>query len=485
MERLSGQDATFLYNETPTEHMHTLKVAVFDPAPGGTPPFELLREEVGRRLARFAAFRRRLARVPGDLHHPVWVEGGEPDLDYHVRRARIPAPGTSQEMDRVVGRLAGWPLDRAHPLWQLWLLEGRADGRVAVMVKLHHSVADGVAVNALLGSLMSTDPESSLAELPPEAPVAAEQPGPARLLADAARDLVADTVTFPSAMWRLQRAMSRRRRAARELAVAGGELPPRPILDTPETSVNGSLTAARAVATASLPLGPMLEVKRAAGVTLNDVLLDLVGTGLTDVLAEEGEVPDASLTAVVPVSADPPPTPGEPPRRTGNRLSNLFVSLHTDIDDPGERLAAVHRSVEGAKDLYAAMGADTVLGLQAYTPPGPYRWAMAQYSRHSVADMHSPPVNVIVSNVHGPRRPLWIDGARLVEFFSAGPIYAGASLNVTAWSYLDDMDLLVTSCARRFPEPARLVRAMARALDELADAVGGSRPEGAGGPAGE
>jgi len=296
---------------------------------------------------------------------------------------------------------------------------------------------------------------------------------------------VADTVTFPSAMWRLQRAMSRRRRAARELAVAGGELPPRPILDTPETSVNGSLTAARAVATASLPLGPMLEVKRAAGVTLNDVLLDLVGTGLTDVLAEEGEVPDASLTAVVPVSADPPPTPGEPPRRTGNRLSNLFVSLHTDIDDPGERLAAVHRSVEGAKDLYAAMGADTVLGLQAYTPPGPYRWAMAQYSRHSVADMHSPPVNVIVSNVHGPRRPLWIDGARLVEFFSAGPIYAGASLNVTAWSYLDDMDLLVTSCARRFPEPARLVRAMARALDELADAVGGSRPEGAGGPAGE
>jgi len=251
------------------------------------------------------------------------------------------------------------------------------------------------------------------------------------------------------------------------LEAAGEELPPRPILDTPDTSINGALTAARAVATAALPLAPMLAAKRAAGVSLNDVLLTLVGGGLVDVLAEDGEIPDASLTAVVPVSADPPPVAGELPRRTGNKLSNLFVSLHTELADPTDRLAAVHRSVQGAKDLHEAMGPDTVLTLQTYTPPRPYRWAMAQYSRRSLADRHKPPVNVIVSNVAGPRDPLWIEGARLVEFFSAGPIYEGASINVTAWSYIDAMDILVTSCARAFPEPHRLTAAMRRGLEDL------------------
>ena len=482
MERLSGLDANFLYNETATGHMHTLKLAVLEPPRSGPPPFELLREEIGRRMSAWPAFSRRLVRVPADLNHPVWVEAGETDLGYHVRRAHIPGPGGSREMDQLVGRLAGWPLNRNHPLWQVWMLEGRADGRIAVLVKVHHCVADGVAATALLASIMSVDAD---AEIPDEAPdpdsghpeqeEAAPEPAPGtrRLLTDASRDLVFDTLRLPASVVRMRTAILRRRREVERLNEAGAELPPRPILDTPVTSFNRSITAARAVATATLPLQPMLAAKRAHGATLGDVLLTLVGGALTGVLAEDGEHPDRSLTASVPVSSDPPPRPGQQPRRTGNKVSNLFVSLHTEVELPAERLAAVHRSMSGAKQLHEALGADVMETLLAYTPPRPYGWAMRRYSGFDLADLHRAPVNVIVSSVPGPREPLWVSGARLVEFFSAGPILEGIGVNVTAWSYIDSMDIMVTTCARALPEPARVTEGMARQLDLLMASTNG------------
>lgn len=213
MERLSGLDANFLYNETASEPMHTLKVAVLEPPPGGTPPLDLLRERVGRRMAAWPAFGRRIVRVPLDLHHPLWVDAGPLDLDYHVRSARIPVPGTGQEMDRLVARLAEQPLERDRPLWQAWLLEGRADGRVAVLVKVHHAVADGVAATALLASIMSTSPE--VADLGPPAPPRAEAvPGRSQLVLVVLRESLADLRRLPAVIRDTRARMARRRVAA-------------------------------------------------------------------------------------------------------------------------------------------------------------------------------------------------------------------------------------------------------------------------------
>ncbi|MGI9577891.1 MAG: wax ester/triacylglycerol synthase domain-containing protein, partial [Microthrixaceae bacterium] len=375
MERLSGLDANFLYNETPTEHMHTLKLAVLDPPDGDELPWELIRTEIASRMLTWPAFRRKVVRVPGDLNHPVWVAEDDPDMGYHLRRARIPSPGGAREMDHVVGRLAGWPLERDHPLWQVWMLDGRADGRIAVLVKVHHCVADGVAANALLASILSTEPRSNAS--PPtvqdSSPSASgtdqasgeSEPDNRELLANAARDLVFDTIKLPSALWGLRGSLGRRRRATAELEaisaeiegggsadelgsrIAEAELPPRPVLDTPKTSFNRSITAARAVSTALLRLEPMLEVRSAAGVTLNDVLLTLVGGALARILHEGGEDPDRALTASVPVASDPQPEPGRPPQLPGNTVSNPFVSLHPELEDPPEQLAAVHHSVVG------------------------------------------------------------------------------------------------------------------------------------------
>ena len=459
-DRLSGLDASFLYNETATEHMHTLKLAVLDP-PEVTLTTDAMREAIGSRMERWPAFVRRVVRVPGDLHHPVWVNSAELDLDHHVVTERIPDPGDDAAMDLAVGRLAGVPLDRSRPLWQVVLLEGRADGRMAVLVKLHHCVADGLAANALLQGLVGDGAS------PPGAGEPTPTPGGRRLLADASVDLVADLRRLPAVMAGVRRATGRRSQVLADLRRSGGELPPRPILDTPRTSLNRAISAERSVATTRIDLRPVLGVRAREEVSVNDVFLTLVGGALTDVLRSRGEHPHSSLTASVPVASEVPDPAGAGLRRSGNKLSNLFVSLHTELTDPTERLHAVHTATSSAKRLHDALGAEVMESLLAYTPPKPYRWAMKTYSGLDLADRHRAPANVIASNVPGPRESLEVAGARIVDFYSAGPVLEGIGVNVTAWSYTDHMDIMVIACARALPEPRRVTDAMCRELARL------------------
>src|SRR5438477_1627277 len=157
VERLSGLDASFLYNETPTLHMHTLKYTVLDVSsvPGGY-DLERFRHELDRRLHLLPPFRRRIVEVPGRLHHPVWIEDPDFDLRSHVRRIGVPAPGGREQMDSVIADIASRPLDRTKPLWEIWMLEGLEGGRVGFLAKIHHSVADGVAAAAMLANVMAT-----------------------------------------------------------------------------------------------------------------------------------------------------------------------------------------------------------------------------------------------------------------------------------------------------------------------------------------
>lgn len=379
-------------------------------------------------------------------------------------------------MDSVVAQVASTPLDRSRPLWQAWQLQGRRDGRVAVLIKVHHAVADGTAATALLASILSADPDAA-APSGVGLPQAEVVPRPMRLLLDALAGRVAELRRLPMVVRDTRRRVARRRTLLAGLRRAQGIAPPRPMLDTPVTSLNRAITACRAVATATLPLEPMLDAKRAAGVTFNDVLLTVIGGALLRVLEERGEHPRRSLTAGVPVSSDQPVEGGAPERRSGNKVSNLFVSLCTDESDPLRRLHAVHGSTTSAKRLHQELGSDLMETWLEYTPPRGYSWGMRLYSRLSVADHHRAPFNVIVSNVPGPRVPLCADGARLCDFFSSGPVLEGIGVNVTAWSYMDRLDVMVTSCARALPHPEQLTAAMAPQLEEL---LAGIRSAGSG-----
>jgi diacylglycerol O-acyltransferase len=372
-------DAGFLYMETPTLHMHTLKIAVVDPSsvPGGY-SFARFKEELGKRLHLLPPFRRRIVPVPFALHHPVWIEDPGFSLDYHVRRVGVPPPGGQREMDELIGEIASYQLDRHHPLWQIWVIEGLQDGMVAFCAKIHHAAADGVAAQALLANALSVLPEPADPEQPAKAWRPDRIPRKTELIAAALRDYLTAWRALPALIARTVRNL----RALTAHRKAATVTPPRPIVDAPKTSFNAPLTPERAFATASLPLDDFKQVKDAFGVTLNDVVLAVVAASVRRYLKERGEVLDKPLIAGVPVSADKPDAIA---RLGGNKVSNLFTSLRTDLDDPVERLRSISQITRAAKDAQNILGADMMADWVEYTPPGPFAWFMRQYSRFGLA----------------------------------------------------------------------------------------------------
>jgi diacylglycerol O-acyltransferase len=459
MQRLTGIDATFLYMETPTTHMHTIKVAVLQPAPEVAWSIERVKSDLRARLHLLPPFRRSVVAVPFGFHHPVWIDDPAFDLDHHVRRATVPPPGGPREMDAVISEIASKPLDRRRPLWELWVLDGLADGRTAAVGKIHHAVADGVAVANLLANVMAPGLSELAEPAPDEAWRGEPVPGPGRLLRDALRDHGRQIARLPALVGRSLRNLAAVARRRREVAVA----PPLPILDPPRTSLNGSLTARRAFASTALALEDIRRVRTAFGVTLNDVLLALVAGALRVHLAARGEHPGGPLAAEVPVATDAPGAR----RLGGNRLSNMFTSLCTDVDDPVARLYAIRDVTTAAKELHALLGPDLYESWAQYTPPKPTAWWVRLYARLHLVNRHRPPVNLIVSCVPGPRARLAWPGGTLEAIYSVGPIIEGAALNVTAWTYVDRLFVGTLVCPDLVPDPHVIAGGLHRALAEL------------------
>ncbi|HYF47018.1 MAG TPA: wax ester/triacylglycerol synthase family O-acyltransferase, partial [Acidimicrobiales bacterium] len=398
-------------------------------------------------------------------HHPVWIEDPDFDLDRHVRRMDVPAPGGRRGMDVAIGEVASTPLPRDRPLWQIVVLEGLPDGRIGFVAKLHHALADGVAAAELLANVMDLEPEPADAVVPAE-PWHPERP-PTRwaLLMAAITDAVRGLRGLPALVVRTVKsllAVGRRRRRA-------DVSPPLPILHTPNTRFSTALTPSRVFASTTLSLAEIKAVKTAAGVTVNDVLLALVTGSLRSYLEGHDDLPDQPLVAGVPVSTD---RPDGVRRLGGNKVSNMFTALPTHLDDPAERLAAVHEVTRAAKEVHNLLGVDMLADWVEYTPPRPYAWFMRQYSHFRIADRHRPPINVVVSNVPGPRQPLYVAGARLDAIYSVGPVLEGIGLNVTAWSYLDEVHVGAIACRDVMPDLAEITDGLQAALDQLLETSG-------------
>lgn len=464
---MTGADAGFLYMETPTMHQHTLKIAILDPLPGLT--FERFKRGLMARIPDLPPLRRRVVPVPFALNHPVWVADRPLDPDHHLHHHRVPAPGGMRELEALIGEIASTGLDRDHPLWELHLCEGLADGRVAVVGKMHHALADGAAANALLANVADTQglPVMPVPGLPgpgaqaPGDPDALEPtPGRRALVVSALADAIRQMGDVPGLAWRTALglvALGRQRRRATATT-------PRPVLDAPRVSFNGPLSSRRVYATCSVPLAQVKEVRRVHGVSVNDVVLAVVAGALRRYLDERGERPSGPLVAGVPVATDPRDAP---PRLGGNRVSNLFTTLATDVDDPAERLRVISRVTAEAKKVQQALGPDMLTDWVQFTPPAPFAAAIRLYSRTRAAARHPAPFNVIVSNVAGPREQATISGAALNDLYSVGPVLEGIGLNVTAWSYIDRLNFSVLSCPELVPDLPGLVAHLRPALDEL------------------
>ena len=397
--------------------------------------------------------------MPFALNHPLWIADQEIDLAHHIIPHQLPAPGGMAELEELIGQIAGTPLDRSRPLWEMHVCEGMPDDQVAVVVKMHHALADGVAANALLGNVTDAPPEDAVVDPGPPQVV---EPTPSKGLQVrlALKDAILQALTLPALLWRTAVAVAAVVKHKRQSQVPV----PRPVLDVPRTSLNGSLTPRRSFATCTLPLEELKRVKQAHGVTLNDVVLAVVSGALRRWMAERGEAPAVSLVAGVPVGTD---DPAGPVRLGGNRVSNLFTSLATDVDDPRERLRTISRTATEAKAVQRTLGPNMLIDWVQFTPPAPFSAVLRHYSSSGTAARHAPPFNVIVSNVRGPAAPVTIAGAQLRDLYSVGPILEGIGLNVTAWSYVDRLNISLLTCPDLVADLRPLVAQLRPALDEL------------------
>src|SRR5664280_1326380 len=424
MQRLSGADASFVYGETPNWHMHLGTLAVLDPstAPDGFNA-DRLRSLVEARAGLLGPFLRRLVEVPFGLDRPAWVDDPHLDLDRQIRSVGVPAPGGPRELGALVGDLLAYKLEPGRPLWEVWFIDGLEEGRVALLTKMHHCLADGVRGTPLRAARTSGHlSRSALGVLhvrgSPEWP----------------------TVTLP--------------------------------FQAPRTSLNRSITPHRGFAYCSVPLSGVKAIKNVFSVTVNDVVLGICAGALRRYLADRGELPDKPLIAQIPVAVHVDDGGDASGAAWGNATTVMGAALPTQLDDPVERLRAIHASTQSAKAMQQALGDDLILDLADVAPPGLLAAGVRAYSRLRLADHHPPVFNLIVSNVQGPPLPLYIAGARLVASYPIGPLLDGGGLNITAMSYLDHIDFGYVVCPEIVEDPWQLANATSAAFVELENAAG-------------
>ena len=458
VDRMRGADASFLYLETPSVHMHTLKIAVIDDHEDLT--FENLVTGTLARLRRMPALRRRVVPVPWALNHPLLVTQRRIDPDRHFFRHDLGGAATMRDAEVEIGRIGGRPLDRTAPLWEIHVIEGLADGQKVVVGKIHHAVADGNAANAMLANL--TDIRSADRATPLTRDVDDDRPLPSRgrLAFEALRDAVLQIALLPRLLLATVRGLTSMLRYRRDTETGV----PLPIADAPRVSFNGPLTPRRSFATVTLPLADLKEVRREHGVTLNDVVLALTAGALRMWMDQHGERPSVSLTAGVPVGLD---AADSGPRLLGNNVSNLFTTLATDVDDPIERLDRISRTAGHAKEMNRRLGSQMLADWNQFAPPSLVALGTRLYSRFRAARFHPAAFSAIVSNVPGPREVVSIGGARLCDIFSVGPLVDGIGLNVTVWSYVDRMNFSLLACPDLLPDVEVLASYFPAALAEL------------------
>jgi diacylglycerol O-acyltransferase len=456
MERLSGLDAFFLYLESPTQPLNVCCVLQLDTAtmPGGY-TFERFRESLSQHVEAVPELRVKLADSQLNLDHPVWVGDDGFDLARHLQRIALPSPGGHKELAEICGHIAALPLDRNHPLWEMWVIEGSHRGTglggLAVVVKAHHALVDGVAGANLLAHLSSTVPDA-----PPPEPVA--HTGGAHPLRIAASGLVGAALrpwrlanVLPETIATVAKTVSRAR--------SGGHTMAAPFA-APPTAFNGSFSRRRNIAFSDVDLEDVKTVKNRFGVTVNDVVTALCAGALREFLEDRGELPDTPLVASVPVSVhDKSDRPGR------NKLTWMLCRLETHIDDPAERLRHIAAGNASAKDHAALLGPSL---LQDWAQlAGQTMFGAATTLLPRIPMPGNPAHNVVLSNVAGPAEQLYFSGCRVDGMYPLGPIIAGAGLNITMMSLNGRIGVGIVSCPDLVDDLWGIADAIPAALKEL------------------
>ncbi len=462
MIRVSSLDAAMLYAETPEMPMHTMGVVLLEPAAGSsTQPFDVTRKVFEQRIHLFPSLRRRLVQGPMQVGDPHWIDDPCFDLDAHLIRSSLPAPGGMRELEAFVGSYASQCLDRGKPLWELVLVEGLEGGKLAAVSKFHHAAMDGGRLVAFIGELFDTTPEPGPVRPADEPWVPDREPSIAWLAADTLRTLVGKPRRAAKAAAAVAtsfagRALSHRHRVNVEAETGAREQTHRSrLFEAPPTAFNGALSTNREVALTDVAIDDLKACKNGFGTTLNDVVLAACCASLRSWLLNHGGLPSRPLVVTVPVAIR-----AEGDDQAGNRVSMIRAHLPVQSDDPVERLLTIHEETSREKKRHARAagggGGDVFKHFTDIVTNVSIPWLLTQlvsfYSSSHLAD-HVPPLwNLVISNVPGPPKPLYFAGARLLCIYPLGPAQQGSGLNITVMSSMDRLCFGAMACPELVPD---------------------------------
>ena len=478
MKQLSGADAMFLQFEQGNNFMHVASLAIYDPssAPGGAVRFKDILRFFASRLEQFPQFRRRLVTIPLALDRPYWVEDSSFDVEFHVRHIAVPHPGDWRQLCIQVARLHSPPLDRSKPLWEAYVIEGLHNvpgvpaGSFALYTKMHHAIVDGESGTEILKALHSLSPEPFDPDEEPSGTYASDrEPGLTELYS---RALVHGLERLPL-LARFSLNTARRLAflgagAASGLVAAGPTVLPKlrsllsgdlsPLLSKlpPQTRFSGEVSAHRVFEAVGLPFDDFKAVRRqVGGGTVNDLFLAIVGGALNKYLGSRGELPETSMIAMVPMTLRGEDKGGD----RGNQVGFTMMPVYSEIADPLERLNAISGSAETSKRVTDAVGKEMARDLLEVLP--------APVSETLLRNVKLPGIGLVVSNVRGPDVPLYMAGARLVNYAPISIAVDGMGLNVTSFSYAGTMWICAVSCREMLPDPAFFADCLRESFAEL------------------
>lgn len=466
MERLGFLDSVFVTMELPSTPTHVAALIELEPTGTSDPEerFLAIRHTINERLSNIGVLRRRVIRAPFDLAPPVFVEDPEFDITFHVIRRALPSPGGDDQLDELIARLMARPLAPDRPLWEISVVEGLANGATALLIKIHHAIADGISGVTVFANLFDLSPEPRQIEPSQARPTPSAVPSPLELLARSSSEIlrrpsaVVESLGFAWARLggRLEEVMA---------AVSGssdGREERVGILKAPKTLLGGTISHGRTFERIQISLPEVKMVSKRHGGTVTDFVMTVVGGAVKHYLKEHNGDVDEDLIAFVPVNVRPTGEESE----LGNRISARLSSLFTNIADPFERFEHLARESKMAKANGDKHG--DALGELAKAVGPTVAHAAGQFvSSFELFDHLPHGANVIVSSVPGPTFPLWCAGQRMGRVTPIGPLMFNQGLNVTVLSYCDHLDIGMLGCAKRVANPARLRELMEEQIQIL------------------
>jgi diacylglycerol O-acyltransferase len=458
-DRLSATDASFLAQERANSHMHVGAVLIFEgPAPAGDDFLTHIRS----RLHQVPRYRHKLAFPPLETGRPIWVDDPSFNLEYHVRNTALPAPGSEEQLRALAARIHSQRLDRAKPLWELWLVQGLEDGRFALISKSHHALVDGISGVDLMTILFDLSPSPQPCGPHEGVPwVAAAEPSAISLAARGVRGLARLPLELAGRALTAAGHPARALDEAREALEGVGEVAWAALNPAPATPLNVPIGPHRRLAFVRNDLADFKRVKDAFGGTVNDVVLTVVAGGLRTWLRSRGvRTEGQELRALVPVSIRTRDQHDD----LGNRIVAMRGPLPVYVEDPVARLRVVREAMNGLKESKQAVGAEVITGLEALAPPT----ILAQASRLQFSTRL---FNLLVTNVPGPQIPLYVLGRKLLDLFPVAFLPENQSLAVAIMSYNGSIDFGLLGDYDALPDIVELGDALEVALAELVTAA--------------